>query len=362
MTRCDYNLSDPESSIFGLTKEQLRPIVETLAAGPVTSFTITTRGQVRPHRWQEDEEDQQSKPLIEVSCTTHEGVVAGHPVVVKRLPQPGPDLDTDHACREAYQYAELARHAAPTPVLYGSILDEDDREIIFVEHVDTVAEARPYASFCHNHDLMHQFVGLTAQFDAIHPTSEYAGHVQRFVPVCPEKKNWLEGLQEVWKSAAENALGDEVATFCRDHPLETFDTPVPPDVMFSPSDAICFGHDVWEPGHVGFRRDGSMVAFDFQASGLAPQFSNIARCLGAPDAVEPRCCPRSELAGLYMTEYSKHGGATVSMREFWSRVRAIWLDEAVDLPNRWRLQILAGRGGFAGMLHCMLIALFESRI
>jgi hypothetical protein len=102
-----------------------------------------------------------------------------------------------------------------------------------------------------------------------------------------------------------------------------------------------------------------MVVFDLQAMELVPRFSHVSRYIGAPDDVLPRCSPQTELAQWYMDEYVRWGGDRVATDEFLEETWALWLDEAVCLPNRWRGQIVDGRPDFHGILHALLRKLWD---
>jgi len=59
--------------------------------------------------------------------------------------------------------------------------------------------------------------------------------------------------------------------------------------------------------------------------GLAPRFYDVARHLGAPDDIEPRCLPREELARYYLDQYVRWGGRPIALESFLEDIHLLWM-------------------------------------
>lgn len=64
---------------------------------------------------------------------------------------------------------------------------------------------------------------------------------------------------------------------------------------------------------------------------LAPRFSDVARWLGAPDAIQPRCLPREELARHYLAAYARWGGSAVPLVQFLEETRLLCLKDTLKM-------------------------------
>jgi len=330
------------TSIFGLTEAQLRPIIERIAGEPVISFSIRVDHSVRGYYGMSAE-----KLIPTLAYETKSGRAGETVVFVKRFyaEYSGP--------REARHYHHLAPLRVAIPRIYGALRDNQEREILFIEYVDVLAQpqgnrsAYSDESFRTDSELFPSFVRIVAQLNAVRPPAEYALLLSR------NTEMW-EGscagtptvLSRIWNCAIAGQLGEALQRTC----LAAPDAPAHlcrlAERLREPVKQMQLGlvHCDLFLEQIGRRwQTGDLLLFDLEDIELAPRFYDIAYWLGAPDDVERRCVPRKELARLYLAAYRKHGGASPQEHVFLQDTYVLWLahnfsflgwylNEALDEP------------------------------
>jgi len=316
--------------VLQFPKAQLLPIVESIAAEPVVSFSFTTEG----HKWPQYGV-RGDKALGVFAYRTHSGREDSLRVFVKRQCAPcGPrDPKGRHLYPspvEAPHYAWLAEHRAPVPRVYGVLTANlpDEREVLFIEWLDEVViEDEPFELLQNDEEHFLQYLRAVARFNALCPSGEYASGL----PDPPshfanQMADWEGKLARLWRKARDGGLGKvpgELYTDGNLHRLSSLGRHLKRAISRMKKG---FVHGDLEPFQTGRRRQtGEVLIFDFEMVGWAPRFQDIAYCLGAPDGFCPRCRPRAYLSHYYLTEYERLGGGSVPLDAFLKETRALWL-------------------------------------
>ena len=308
--------------VFGLTRSQLQPIVQSIAGGEhVASFEIDVEADAKKNYGTRGQ-----KLAATLTCTTHSGEERRVALFVKRPGSPGP--------REAHHYAELAKHSAPIPLMYGALTDSDGYEVVFLERVDPVAER---GDFVDDAEVCHEFLSVLARFNAVRPSGEYAARLRRSDP-----RKGLAGAESaldlVWGHATKGELGDAFRRLCAGHEdglgrlKDTVKRLV--DRVAEMKRGLCHGDPM--PCNVARRRKtGALLLVDLESVGLGVRFSDAAWHLGAADDVQTRCRPREELAEYYLEQYVQHGGEPVPVAQFLEETRVAWMAQSFIIIPAW---------------------------
>ena len=313
----------PATPIFGLKEEQLLALVESIADEPVESFGVSIEHEVTGHYGYQAE-----KLIPTFAYLTRSGQTGTTAAFAKFFREPGP--------REAHHYTYLAQHQAPIPRMYGTVMGPDEREIIFLEYLRPAGDLHPFRWFFSDEDRLRHFLALAARFNAIRPSEEYETRLyhQPIGDVCRWLNNGAEALGRIWERAATGELGPTLRDLCAASgeklPLLqglAADLVAPVSRM-----AVGLVHGDYYPDSTGWRRDtGELLMVDLEGVRLAPRFSDVGRWLGAPDAVQPRCLPREELARHYLAEYARWGGSAVPLEQFLEETRLLCLKDALKM-------------------------------
>ncbi|UCC68710.1 MAG: phosphotransferase [Armatimonadota bacterium] len=334
--------SDP-TSVFALTKEQLRPVVEEIAGEPVQSFDISVEHRVAGPYGVTAE-----KVIPTFAYTTRSGRTGRMTLFAKRPYQMLPGHGEEH------HYRYLAEQGAPIPNMYGALADDQQREILFLEYLDVVTEPEPCTRFLNDLEQFPKFVSLVAHFNAIRPSGEYAARLRRDIPQRPGPPGWdwrqrMEDvcayLDRIWEHGAEGDLGTALKHLCagseeslgrlRDLAMGLVEPVSEMETGFTHND--CYPHCT------GYRREtGELLIFDLEHVGFEPRFFDIAPWLGAPDHVQSRCVPREELAQYYLEEYARCGGGSVSLDQFLEGTHILWLTYTFMMLGWYVNQALQG--------------------
>lgn len=328
---------DRVTAIFGLTKGQLQPIVESAAGEPVTAFEIRIEHAVRgPYGIMGE------KIIPTFSYATHSGRREEVVVFAKRQYKHLPDHD------EAYHYSYLQQHRAPIPRMYGARTDAEGRETIFLEYLDAIATPEPGIEFLNHGDHFLQFLTTAARFNAVPLSGEYAARLtrRRMPPDGGQRVvKTLSTLDSIWDHASKGQLGGDLRQFCtadRLTRLRTLANRLAGPMSRLRSEMGLCTTDLY-PHHVGWRRDtGELLIFDLEDVKLAPRFSDVAVWLGAPDTVLPRSLPVEQLAQHYLDEYVQRGGQPVELHQLLDEARILWQDRVLNGLGWWRNEALNG--------------------
>ncbi|MFC1716099.1 phosphotransferase [Candidatus Poribacteria bacterium] len=301
--------------IFGLTRSQLRPIIEGIVRHePVVSFDIIIEHQVQGYCGYSAE-----KVIPTFSYTTQSGDAGRITVFVKRFHRTG--------AAEAHHYINLQNHQAPTPHMYGVLTDPDEREILFLEYLEPIGDIQACEKFMDDQDNFRQCMAATANFNAIQPSGEYAIQLPR--------KNIVQGLTDVavtleriWTHACNGELGDDLKSLCLDsrnrlQQLQTFARDLIEPVLKMDKGLI---HSDIYPENTGWRRGKEeLLIIDLEWIGFGPRFYDAAGWLGAPDDLQLHVNQRRGLAQYYMEQYVHWGGREAPLDQFMKESSVLWL-------------------------------------
>jgi len=302
------------TSIFGLTRSQLKSILEKIVSDDtIASFHISIEHRISPEFYGGRGE----KVIPTFSYTTHSGRKGEVTIFIKQHCNRGPN--------EALHYTYLQSHHAPIPQLYHAITGRDRQDIIFIEYIDPILEDEPYTKFINDDRLFHQFLGITARFNAIQPSEEYAAHLETgyWNQQFSESASTLE---DIWDHAIKGRLGKPLKQLCTEDKLDQLKK-----LSAWAAERISWmeqGLYHWDhrPCNVGWRRGtGEMLIFDLEDTMFAPRFLDVAVWLGTPDDVQPRCRSRRELSSFYLEKYNHLAEKQVQLDEFLDEVYILWI-------------------------------------
>ena len=312
----------PDIPIFGLANSQLKPIVECAAGEPVSSFRVESLDEIRGHFGYNAE-----KALPVVSYLTEAGRHGTVSFFAKRFHEPG--------LREAHNYEALQDHGAPIPKMYGALRGADDREMLFMERVQTSADTHPFERFRRDADLFPRFLAAAARFNAVNVTADLSdrlatGHVRSHGEFA---KSISHHLAEIWEKARAGELGSDLQALSA--------------AVGQKTDALCrlaseiaqsraemkkglIHSDYW-PDNTGQRYgSGETVVFDLEHVALGPRFADVANWVGPPDGAGHRHFPQHMLSGIYLEEYARSRGGDAPVSEFLQETHSLWAYQTLN--------------------------------
>ncbi|HIJ74658.1 MAG TPA: phosphotransferase [Candidatus Hydrogenedentes bacterium] len=314
--------------VFGLSEEELRPIVDSIAREPVASFCVSIEHEMCGHYGYSAD-----KLIPTFIYTTKGGQKGKKTIFVKRFREPG--------AREAHHYANLEEYDAPIPRMYGFLTDADDREICFLEYLEPVDALHPFHDFVGDYGQFTEFLAAIAHFNTIQPSGEYAAGLPRD-DFGQGLREAIAALERIWVHGQKGELGVDLRAFCSgpDKRLERLKKLA--EKLMQPVAAMKAGlcHNDFAPDSTAYRRDtGKLLIFDLEYLGFGPRFRDVAHWLGAPEDYYPRCRPRHELARLYLRHYVQHGGQPVPVKRLLEEAHILW--QAQTLSMLWWLNYRA---------------------
>jgi aminoglycoside phosphotransferase (APT) family kinase protein len=277
----------------------LRALSEAVGAH-VRAYAVEARHRVRgPAGYQGD------KVIPTFDYTTEDGKHGSLTALAKRFHTPGE--------REAAHYAHLRAHGAPIPELYLADTDATGREILLLEFLEAIVDLDPMAGFLSDPASFGRFLTAAARLNAIRPSPAYAS-ILRPRHLGGSWEEARDSLTELAELAEAGSLGDALRRSVSEltpgllvtlsHRLEERLADVPVGLV----------HNDHDPANTGIRRaTGELLIFDLEFVGIGPRFTDVAGCLGATDAEQPRCLPRAALAAEYLQAYGAAGGDAPSV-------------------------------------------------
>ena len=317
------------TNVFGLTKAQLKPIVDSTSLfGPVASFEISVKHKVLPIYYGAKGE----KVIPTFIYTTWSGYTGEITIFAKKYNESGP--------KETYHYLHLMKHNAPIPKFYGDLRDSDNREIIFLEYLKTFNSND--RMFIRDPKKFKQFLALMARFNAIKPSKEYAAVLQYKDVGGAISRRVMSALDSIWKQANYGKLGDDLKLLCSNlnklTQLKTFAKELIKPIK-QMNRGLCMND--CHPHCTGYRFfTKERLFFDVEFVAFSPRFRDVAIWLGAPDIIQHYCLPRVELAQYYLEQYSRWGGATLETVDFLDEVQALWTSWTFGQLNKWYTKAL----------------------
>ena len=326
----NIQLNDDITPIFGLTKSQLKPIIDNIVSGEtVESFDVSIEHQVQGYYGYQAE-----KVIPTFTYTTTTGRMGKVTVFVKWFYREGP--------AEAHNYAYLEKHQAPIPKMYGTLTSPDEREILFLEYLAPIIDSE---RFLDDINQFHQYLALAARFNAIHPSREYAAQLSHH-NVGQRLTEAVSVLNGIWDYGCKGELGNALKNFCSSPGDRLSRLQMLAKQLIEPVTQMEMGltHADFYPENTGWRRETEeLLMLDLEFVGFAPRFYDVAGWIGAPDDIQFRCCPREELAQYYLEQYSRWGGCHVTLEQFLENTHILWMASELKMFG-WRLgRALDGR-------------------
>ena len=343
--------------VFGLSKQQLWPVVEELAGECVADFKVRVDNDVVGHY------GYGARKLVPTfRYTTQSGRTGEGTSFVKWF--------NEARQHEAHHYQALASLGALLPRMYGHLPDVDGREMIFLEHLQPIDDRHPFDRFVRNDDLFGRFVLLAARFNSLRPAGEYAAGLRRFdhEEVGWRMRDGAEAGKELCRRSKTGELGDELAALCAARERDLMELGDWPARLTEEIQAMALGlgHGDLYPDSVATRpATGEMLMVDLEGVSYFPRFWDIARWLGPPLEVGVPDCPRDRYAAAYLDEHERYGGEAVSIEQFQMEAKTLAiasalmmfpfaLDRAVDGQVDWTADRDEGRRVYRHQLHSRL--------
>ncbi len=321
--------------LFGLEKQQLRPVAETIAGAPVVSFDVHFQHNVGGHYGYGGQ-----KAIHTIAYTTSDGGEGERAVFVKRK-----RFDSRER-RESRHYKALAEHGVPVPRLYGVQTLSDQTDVMFIEYLDPIKECDPFDRFFRDPHSLLPYLRLAAHINATQPSTEYAATLARNELHLRVSKQ-TPALEEIWTQACKGELGDPISQLC-----EKANSKLPyvqrlMEQLVDPLSKMEYGlcHNDYGPDSCGWRSEPrEMLTVDLETVGFAPRFFDVANVLGPPDNVYERCAPRCELAQCYLEEYTRHSECRLSVNQVLEEARIVWMASELSFLWWWRNRAIDGLG------------------
>lgn len=291
------------TTVFGLTKAQLWPIVQAAAGERVASFDIAIEHEVQGNYGCQGE-----KAIPTFTYTSPSGRTRAVSIFGKYFYRTGP--------AESQQYAFLEKHSAPIPRMFGALYDPDGREMLFLEYVDSSPEAQADRTL---HQLRDQCV-LLARFNGITPSRDYRAWLEDCGEGVIHSVASAEGtLERLWERAVRRELGESLRRFCADEVgklchLQRLARDVAVRAAQMESGLL---HTDFARENTGRRREtGELLLLDIEFVGLGPRFFDIG-CLLGPRVSSARAQARRRvLSQHYLEAYARAGGAPPPLSDF----------------------------------------------
>ena len=309
--------------VFGLTKAQLWPIVEAAVGEAVALCEISFEHELpRNYGYQAE------KAIPTFTCTTKAGAVRRVTVFGKHFYRTGP--------AESVQYGFLAAHDAPIAQMYGRLYDAENREMLFLEHLDTSPEAQSLQP----PGRLRDFLSVTARLNAIRPSPKYRSWLEGWESTC---LGWIAGaerdLEGIWEHACRGELGDELRDFCAEGDSKLKQAQSIARRVAARASRMEQGliHSDLSRENTGRRHaTGELLILDIEFVHLGPRFFDIGPYLGGAAGSDPSDPSLRELAQHYLDEYARWGGSAPESDEFLDDLYVMWVAHPLHFLN-WRL-------------------------
>ena len=317
--------------VLGLRDSVLRDVAENASGSSVASVMA----DIASAEWQEYG-CQGEKCMLFLTFKTvaqRDGKVS---VFVKRQ-------EGDHGFKETPHYQYLNQKQQPVPRIYGSLLDEQQMEVLFLEDVQPNLEGdRLLDSPGHLRALL----ALAARINALRPEGEYGSGLFYF--------GWdgsiargMRTVNAIWTSAASGQLGADLTRLCSTSRRDALLSLAESLGRNVPAMERGYTHNEYTPEQIGWRSEtGVMLVFDLRTTGKGPRFVDVAPWVGVPDHVLKAGHMPTELADYYLRQYLGSGGVPVSLATLMTETRMLWQAGILAGLNWWYDHALTGIESF----------------
>ena len=313
--------------VLGLKDSVLRAATEAACGSSVASF----RSEIISREWPEYG-CQGEKCVLCVSYKTEDQGDGKADIFVKKQ-------EGDPGLRETPHYQYLNQQQLPVPRIYGSLLDEQQMEVLLLEDVQPNIEGDRLLD---SPDHLRAFLSLAARINALRPEGEY-GRKLFYFGWDTSIARGIRTLDAIWNSAASGRLGAALTGLCSTSRRDALLSLAESLAIDVPAMERGYAHNEYTGVQVGWRREtGEMLVFDLRTTGLGPRFVDVAPWLGVPDQVLQSGHTPTELANYYLMKYLDAGGVPVAKKILMSETRLLWQAGVLAGLNWWHDHALTG--------------------
>ncbi len=317
-----------KSKIFDFTKSQLLPIVCGIASKKVDDFLVRFDHQKTSLNGIVGE-----YLIPTITCESESGDSLEFTLFIRRRKR------ASEGRLQAYHYAFLSKNGVPVPRLYGVLIDDQGREVLFLEHLDEFAISND--AFYEDADTLIEYLELMARFNSVKPTVEYAANVGRDMADRDFTMNWktwlpwsIFVLNHIEKYAEERLLDDQIMRFCQSNQAEirTLKRIALELINTVPNLPVGLVHGDFPPANTGWRKEPrELVVFDFEDILFDTRFYDIASVLGGWDIEGKHSATQHDLAEIYLKTYSQCGGSDLGIEDFIREITVVWYARKLNL-------------------------------
>jgi hypothetical protein len=271
--------------------------------------------------------------LADFTARTDGGTTVEAPMFVRR------QLRASDRKRQAHHYEYLSANGVPLPHLYGSHVDNQGREIIFLELLDEVGA--PDAELLARQDYLEAYLRLAAALAAVPLTDDYVGRLGYDLAGRDFVLNWGEWLPwsahilgRIQARAASGELGPSLRDYCSENStaiarLRGLCLPLMHAVRALPLGLV---HGDLRPGNTGRRKaDGQLVLYDLEDLSIDARFYDVGQVLGGPRSVLPGRESNDRLVEFFLEAYAECSGRSMHLQDFLREARLVWAARKINL-------------------------------
>jgi hypothetical protein len=317
-----------KSDIFNIPKDRLLSIFSDIVSEKVEDFHVRYE-----HRKNSENGIMGEFRIPTVTCRIASGDITEFTLFVRRRKK------ADIGRLQAHHYAFLSNKGVPVPRLYGALPDEQGREVIFLEHLEEIAETEE--DFYRDMKNLKEFLELMARFNSVRLTVDYAAEIGWDMAERDFTMNWktwmtwsIFVLDYIEKNAEKDLFDERIKRFCRsgEPGINSLKRVALELAYVIPSLTVGYIHGDFLPGNTGWRKDPrELVVFDFEDVLLDTRFYDIAFFIGGWDIEGKHPVTQRELAEIYLENYIRHGGDKINIEDFIREIMLVWYARKLNL-------------------------------